>query len=69
MADVLQEAHAPENMRVAYRTLQQLYGEENIPLVLGTEMHGGKTDMAQIEVGKDQMMLCLTNNYHNVPLK
>ena len=23
--------------------------------------------MAQIEVGKDQMMLCLTDNYHGVP--
>ena len=67
MADILQEAHAPENMRVAYRTLQQLYGEENIPLILGTEMHGGKTDMVRIEVGKDQMMLCLKENYHKVP--
>ena len=67
MADLLQEAHAPKNMRVAYRTLQQLYGEENIPLVLGTKMHGGKTDMVRIEVGKDQMMLCLLNNYHKVP--
>jgi len=67
MADLLQEAHAPKNMRVAFRTLQQLYGEENIPLVLGTEMHGGKTDMVRIEVGKDQMMLCLLNNYHKVP--
>ncbi len=69
MADILQEAHAPENMRVAYRTLQQLYGEENIPLVLGTEMHGGRTDMVRIEVGKDQMMLCLIENYHKVPEK
>lgn len=69
MADVLQEAHAPENMRAAYRTLQQLYGEENIPLVLGTEMHGAKTGMVSIEVGKDQMMLCLLPNYHKVPIQ
>jgi len=63
-------------MRNAYLTLQQIYGQESIPLVLGTEQHGGKTDMAQIEVGKDQMMLCLTDsgmnktgtgNYHKVP--
>ncbi len=67
MADELQEAHAPKNMRDAYRQLQQLYGEENIPLILGTEMHGGKTDMVRIEVGKDQMMLCLLENYHEVP--
>jgi len=32
MADILQEGHAPQNMRSAYRTLQQLYGEEMIPL-------------------------------------
>ena len=71
MADdgILPEDHAPLNMRRAYTTLQSIYGEQNTPLVLGTEMHGGKTDMAQIEVGKDQMMLCLTNNYHNVPEK
>jgi|TARA_R110001632_G_scaffold68767_1_gene160949 hypothetical protein len=67
--DELQESHAPQNMRSAYRQLQQLYGEENIPLILGTEMHGGKTDMVRIEVGKDQMMLCLLNNYHKVPAK
>tara|TARA_B100000686_G_scaffold59709_2_gene64215 strand:+ start:7119 stop:8273 length:1155 start_codon:yes stop_codon:yes gene_type:complete len=67
MVDILQEGHAPENMRVAYRQLQQLYGEETIPLILGTEMHGGKTDMVRIEVGKDQMMLCLLENYHEVP--
>jgi hypothetical protein len=67
--DILQEAHAPKNMRDAYRQLQQLYGEENIPLVLGTEQHGGKTDMVRIEVGKDQMMLCLKENYHGVPDK
>ena len=67
MADELQEAHAPKNMRDAYRQLQQLYGEENIPLILGTEMHGGRTDMVRIEVGKDQMMLCLNGNYHEVP--
>lgn len=67
MADILQEAHAPKNMRVAYRTLQQLYGEENIPLILGTEMRGAKTGMVSIEVGKDQMMLCLLDNYHEVP--
>jgi len=67
MADILQEEHAPRNMRNAYLTLQQIYGEEAVPLVLGTEMHGGKTDMVQIEVGKDQMMLCLVPNYHKVP--
>ena len=60
MADIMQADHAPVNMRNAYLTLQQVYGEEAIPLILGTEMHGGKTDMVQIEVGKDQMMLCLT---------
>jgi len=69
MVDILQEGHAPENMRVAYRQLQQLYGEETIPLILGTEMHGGRTDMVRIEVGKDQMMLCLLENYHEVPAK
>ena len=69
MEDVLQENHAPQNMRVAYKQLQQLYGEGNIPLVLGTEEHGGRTDMVQIEVGKDQMMLCLKDNYHEVPDK
>lgn len=69
MEDVLQEHHAPENLRVAYRQLQQLYGEANIPLVLGTEEHGGRTDSVQIEVGKDQMMLCLKENYHKVPDK
>ena len=67
MAEPLKENNAPLNMRRAYQALQQLYGEEAIPLVLGTEMHGGKTDMAQIEVGKDQMMLCLIDNYHGVP--
>ena len=67
--DILREAHAPQNMRDAYRQLQQLYGEETIPLVLGTEMHGGRTDMVRIEVGKDQMMLCLKGNYHKVPEK
>jgi len=67
MADILQEAHAPQNMRTAYRTLQQLYGEENIPLILGTSTHGAKTGMVSIEVGKDQMMLCLLDNYHKVP--
>ena len=61
------EENAPLNMRRAYTTLQALYGEQTVPLVLGTEMHGAKTDMAQIEVGKGQMMLCLVNNYHNVP--
>ncbi len=69
MADIMQADHAPVNMRNAYLTLQQIYGEEAIPLILGTEMHGGKTDMVQIEVGKDQMMLCLTQNYHGVPEK
>ena len=54
-------------MRSAYRTLQQLYGEENIPLILGTSTHGAKTGMVSIEVGKDQMMLCLLDNYHKVP--
>ena len=67
MADILQEGHAPQNMRSAYRTLQQLYGEENIPLILGTSTHGAKTGMVSIEVGKDQMMLCLLDNYHKVP--
>lgn len=61
--------NAPLNMRNAYLKLQQIYGEETIPLILGTEMHGGKTDMARIEVGKDQMMLCLIENYHGVPEK
>lgn len=69
MDDVLPELNAPENMRVAYKQLQQLYGETNIPLVLGTEEHGGRTDMVQIEVGIDQMMLCLKGNYHEVPEK
>ena len=69
MADTLPEENAPRNMRNAYLTLQQIYGEEAVPLVLGTEMHGGKTDMVQIEVGKDQMMLCLVKNYHKVPDK
>ncbi len=69
MVDILQEGHAPQNMRVAYRQLQQLYGEETIPLILGTEMKGGRTDMVRIEVGKDQMMLCLLENYHEVPAK
>tara|TARA_B110000444_G_scaffold167446_1_gene156456 strand:+ start:3608 stop:4768 length:1161 start_codon:yes stop_codon:yes gene_type:complete len=78
MADDSSIENAPANMRNAYLTLQQIYGEEAIPLFLGTEMHGGKTDMAQIEVGKDQMMLCLTEsgankngtgNYHKVPEK
>lgn len=67
MADILQSSHAPANMRVAYQTLQQLYGEENIPLVLGTEVHGASTGMVSIEVGKDQMMMCLLDNYHEVP--
>jgi len=76
MAEVIRGNNAPANMRNAYLTLQQIYGQESIPLVLGTEQHGGKTDMAQIEVGKDQMMLCLTDsgmnktgtgNYHKVP--
>ena len=69
MADILQESHAPPNMRRAFLTLQQLYGEEAIPLVLGTSQHGARTDMVQIEVGKDQMMLCLKENYHGVPDK
>ena len=69
MVDILREGHAPQNMRVAYRQLQQLYGEETIPLILGTEMKGGRTDMVRIEVGKDQMMLCLLENYHEVPAK
>jgi len=79
MADLDSSAdNAPANMRNAYLTLQQIYGEETINLILGTEMHGGKTDMVQIEVGKDQMMLCLTDsgenktgtgNYHKVPEK
>ena len=67
MSEVPNEKHAPPNMRAAYKTLQHLYGEEIIPLILGTEQHGGKTDMTEIEVGKDQMMLCLVNNYHEVP--
>ena len=67
MVDTMQEAHAPENMRNAYRQLQRLYGEGNIPLILGTEEHGGATDMVRIEVGKDQMMLCILANYHKVP--
>ena len=78
MAEIIKGHNAPANMRNAYLTLQQIYGQETIPLVLGTEMHGGKTDMGQIEVGKDQMMLCLTDsgmnktgtgNYHKVPEK
>jgi len=69
MADDTSAGNAPANMRNAYLTLQQVYGEESTPLILGTEMHGGKTDMVQIEVGKDQMMLCLTQNYHGVPEK
>ena len=67
MDDVLQEKHAPLNMRTAYKQLQALYGESNIPLVLGSEDHGGRTDSYQIEVGIDQMMLCLEENYHEVP--
>ena len=63
----MKEANAPQNLRTAYKQLQKLYGESNIPLVLGTEEHGGATDMVQIEVGIDQMMLCLTENYHKVP--
>ncbi len=69
MSDTMGEVNAPLNMRRAYLQLQQIYGEEGTPLVLGTEMHGGKTDMVQIEVGKDQMMLCLIDNYHRVPEK
>ena len=69
MDDDAAAENAPLNMRNAYLKLQQIYGEESIPLILGTEMHGGKTDMARIEVGKDQMMLCLTENYHGVPEK
>lgn len=67
MDDVLKEKHAPLNMRTAYKQLQALYGESNIPLVLGSEDHGGRTDSVQIEVGIDQMMLCLEENYHEVP--
>jgi len=69
MADTLQAGHAPQNMVIAYKQLQRLYGQELIPLILGTDMHGGKTDSVRIEVGKDQMMLCLLDNYHEVPLK
>ena len=57
MADDTSAENAPANDEECLSTLQQVYGEESTPLILGTEMHGGKTDMVQIEVGKDQMML------------
>ena len=53
MEDILQASQAPENMRIAFLQLQQLYGEEHTPLILGTEEHGGATDGNRIEVGID----------------
>jgi len=69
MSDILQERNAPQNMVNAYKTLQALYGEQNTPLVLGTSTKGAATNMLQIEVGTDQMMLCILANYHGVPKK
>ena len=69
MEDILQASQAPENMRIAFLQLQQLYGQEHTPLILGTEEHGGATDGNRIEVGIDQMMLCILANYHKVPAK
>lgn len=67
MADLPQEENCPPNMVIAFKQLRAIYGEGGIPLVLGTELHGARTDMKQVEVGKDQMMLCILPNYHGVP--
>lgn len=65
----LGEENAPPNMVRAFKQLRALYGEPLIPLKIGTDFHGGHTDMVKIEVGKDQMMLTIAPNYHNVPEK
>jgi len=67
VAEELGEEHAPPNMVIAFKQLRSLYGEPLIPLKLGTDFHGGHTDMTQIEVGKDQMMLTILPNHHQVP--
>jgi hypothetical protein len=69
VAEELGEEHAPPNMVTAFKQLRALYGEPLIPLKLGTDFHGGHTDMTQIEVGKDQMMLTILPNHHEVPKK
>ena len=65
----LGESHAPPNMVMAFKQLRVLYGEPLIPLKLGTDFHGGHTDMTQIEVGLDQMMITILPNHHEVPKK
>jgi len=65
----LGEDHAPPNMVMAFKQLRGLYGEPLIPLKLGTDFHGGHTDMTQIEVGIDQMMITILPNHHEVPKK
>ena len=68
-AQELGENHAPPNMVAAFKQLRVLYGEPLIPLKLGTDFHGGHTDMTQIEVGLDQMMITILPNHHEVPTK
>lgn len=65
----LGESHAPPNMVIAFKQLRTLYGEPLIPLKIGTNFHGGHTDMTEIEVGIDQMMLTILPNHHEVPDK
>tara|TARA_R110002012_G_scaffold75574_6_gene190947 strand:- start:5781 stop:6908 length:1128 start_codon:yes stop_codon:yes gene_type:complete len=65
----LGESNAPPNMVMAFKQLRVLYGEPLIPLKLGTDFHGGHTDMTQIEVGIDHMYLTILPNHHNVPDK
>ena len=69
VAQELGENHAPPNMVAAFKQLRVLYGEPLIPLKLGTDFHGGHTDMTQIEVGLDQMMITILPNHHEVPTK
>jgi len=69
VAEEFGEQHAPPNMVMAFKQLRALYGEPLIPLKLGTSFHGAHTDMTQIEVGIDHMMLTILANHHQVPKK
>jgi len=61
--------NVPQNMWEAFKTLQSLYKEPLIKMILDKEEHGAYTDMTSITVGIDQMQKTILQNYHNIPDK
>ena len=58
------ETHLPQEFLEQYDLLRQWYGLHDIPLKVGTSMHGAHTDMASIEIGIQLVASTLKENYH-----